>query len=156
MSRKTKSRIFSVCIYAAMLLFVVGLLYFGYLMVMRAQWRSLKNDIAGAMNAARTSSSEMSCGGETLAFTEQDELYFSKFISDPYLLPIKAGEEPENNRSVLIRLGTSTLTFTPCEDETIFNIRLDTESDSKAFFVRSPVGFSYLERYFISRLKYSD
>ena len=38
LKRNAKSKILSLCIFAAMLLFVIGILYFGYLMVMRAQW----------------------------------------------------------------------------------------------------------------------
>ena len=52
LKRNAKSKILSLCIFAAMLLFVIGILYFGYLMVMRAQWKGLKNDIADAINAA--------------------------------------------------------------------------------------------------------
>ena len=42
LKRNAKSKILSLCIFAAMLLFVIGILYFGYLMVMRAQWKGLK------------------------------------------------------------------------------------------------------------------
>ena len=45
LKRNAKSKILSLCIFAAMLLFVIGILYFGYLMVMRAQWKGLKNDM---------------------------------------------------------------------------------------------------------------
>ena len=87
LKRNAKSKILSLCIFAAMLLFVIGILYFGYLMVMRAQWKGLKNDIADAINAASRSNPTFSIGDEALPFDAQDELYFSKFISDPYLPP---------------------------------------------------------------------
>ena len=99
LKRNVKSNILSLCIYAAMLLFVVGILYFGYLMFMRAQWKGLKNDIADAINAASRSSPTLSIGNEALPFDAQDELYFSKFISDPYLLPMKSGCKPERQRA---------------------------------------------------------
>lgn len=67
LKRNAKSKILSLCIFAAMLLFVIGILYFGYLMVMRAQWKGLKNDIADAINAASRSNPTFSIGDEALA-----------------------------------------------------------------------------------------
>ena len=156
LKRNAKSKILSLCIFAAMLLFVIGILYFGYLMVMRAQWKGLKNDIADAINAASRSSPTLSIGDEAVPFDAQDELYFSKFISDPYLLPIKAGCTERDARSIVISLNGSELVFTPGEDDSIINIRLDSPDGSKGFYVRSPVGFDYLERYFLMRSKYAE
>ena len=154
--RSVKSKILSLCIYAAMLLFVIGILYFGYLMVMRAQWRALKNNIADAINAAGRSSPTLSIGDEAMPFDAQDELYFSKFISDPYLLPIRAGCMERGARSVVISLNGSELVFTPGEDDSIINVRFDSLDSSKGFYVRSPVDFDYLERYFQIRSKYAE
>lgn len=156
LKKNAKSKILSLCIFAAMLLFVIGILYFGYLMVMRAQWKGLKNDIADAINAASRSNLTFSIGGEALPFDAQDELYFSKFISDPYLLPMKSGCMERGARSIVISLNGSELVFTPGEDDSIINIRLDSPDGSKGFYARSPVGFDYLERYFLMRSKYAE
>lgn len=156
LKRNAKSKILSLCIFAAMLLFVIGILYFGYLMVMRAQWKGLKNDIADAINAASRSNPTFSIGDEALPFDAQDEFYFSKFISDPYLLPMKSGCMERSARSIVISLNGSELVFTPGEDDSIINIRLDSPDGSKGFYARSPVGFDYLERYFLMRSKYAE
>lgn len=155
-SRKTQRRILSTCVGITTLLFIAGIFYFGYILVLRTQWKSLKNDIADAINGALYSSPEMLCGEDTLPFTKQDELYFSKFLSDPYFLPVRAGELSPCERSIQIKLDGSSLVFTPCGDGTIIHIQLNTESASKGFYARSSVNFFHLERYFKSRIQYAN
>lgn len=153
-ARKTRGLLLNAALIAAALLFVIGIAYFGYLMVMRAQWQYLKNDIADAINSTPAASQTMSFDGEVLPFIEQDELYFSKFLSSPYLIPIKAGEMQDTGRSLIISLGNSRLVFTPGKDETVIHIQLDTPDGSNGFYARSPLDYSYLERYFSMRVKY--
>ena len=148
--------VLNLLLYAVMLMFLAGIIYFSYLMVMRAQWRSLKNDIADAINDSRYASPKMYCGGNELPFTQRDELYFSKFITDPYFIPIKAGEMEIGERSLVISLGESSLSFAPGGEDGVIYVRLDSPSGSKGFYVRSPVDFAHLERYFDARYKYPD
>ena len=48
----------------------------------------------------------------------------------------------------MISLNGSELVFTPGEDDSIINIRLDLPDGSKGFYARSPVGFDYLNAIF--------
>ena len=69
---------------------------------------------------------------------------------------MKSGCMERGARSIVINLNGSELVFTPGEDDSIINIRLDSPDGSKGFYVRSPVGFDYLERYFLMRSKYAE
>ena len=147
-AQRAKSTAFLACCAAAVAMAAAVLIFIGYVLVLKTQFRRTAMEINDAILAAPAEKVMLSQGETVFSLDKKASDYYNKFLMDEHTTVFNRKRSETNAKTITLTLDGNSLSFTGLEDGTAIALIWKTEEKTEYYTLRSQTTFLQMDAYF--------
>ena len=146
--QRVKSAAFMACCVTAVMMAAAVIIFVGYVLLLRTQFRKTALEINDKILAAPTGKVMLSQGENVFPVDKKTADYYNKFLMNRYTTVFSRKRSEPDDKTIKLILDESSLSFIGLEDGSAIALIWKTEEKTEYYKVRSQTTFQQLEAYF--------